>query len=282
MEEINIFSYLDYREYLRDVLKRKKEVNPNFSHRMLLRKMKITSTGFLANIIAGRSNLTIDQVGEFASIMGLGSKEARYFKNLVYFAKAKTLSEKNDFFRLLLSYRKGKIKFLKASELTLFKHWYYVVIRELLNFYDFQDDYKALARMIEPSISPKKAREAIGDLESMGLIKRNPKGFFKQVDAVISTGDEVRSLQVANYQRDMFDLGRRALDSIKAGERDLSGVAVTLSDQSYALIKEEIRSFRKRILQIAADEENPNRVIRCNFQIFPVTRKCKIDKGNHL
>jgi uncharacterized protein (TIGR02147 family) len=279
MEEISIYSYLDYREYLRDFLNKKKEDNPHFSQRVLLRQMKITSTGFLANILAGRSNLTIDQTAGMASIMGLNSRETRYFKNLVYFAKAKTLSEKNDFFRQLLSYRKGKIKFLKNSELTLFKHWYYVIIRELLNFYDFREDYEALARIIEPPVTPVQARKAVEDLEQMGLIRRNADGFYKQVDAVISTGDEVKSLHVANYQRDMFDLGRRALDAIKAEERDLSGLAVTVSDRSFALLKEEVQNFRKRILQIAADEQNPDRVVRCNFQIFPVSRKCKSGKG---
>jgi uncharacterized protein (TIGR02147 family) len=278
MKTVDIYSYLSYREYLRDYLKEKKVENPHFSHRVLLRKMGITSTGFLANIIAGRSNLTVKQVIKLASIIGLNSKETRYFKNLVYFAKAKNLSEKNDFFQQLITYRRGKIKFLKDSELTLFKQWYYVTIRELLNFYDFKDDYISLARMIEPPITPKEAKNAIGDLEKMGLIKKDRKGFYKQVDAAISTGDEVRSLHVANYQRDMFDLGRRALDKIKGQERDLSGLVMTVSDEKFKLMKEEIQSFRKRMLQIAVDDENPNRVIRCNFQIFPVTKKVKGDK----
>jgi uncharacterized protein (TIGR02147 family) len=132
--------------------------------------------------------------------------------------------------------------------------------------------------MIEPPITPKEAKNTIGDLEKMGLIKKDRQGFYKQVDAAISTGDEVRSLHVANYQRDMFDLGRRALDKIKGQERDLSGLVMTVSDEKFKLMKEEIQSFRKRMLQIAVDDENPNRVIRCNFQIFPVTKKVKGDK----
>ncbi len=275
MKTVDIYSYLSYRGYLQDYLKQKKAENPNFSHRVMLRRMGITSTGFLANIIAGRSNLTIDQVVKLASLMGLNSRETRYFKNLVYFAKAKNLSEKNDFFQQLLSYRRGKIKFLKDSELTLFKKWYYVVIRELLNFYDFKDDYKSLARMIEPQITPKEAKDAVADLEKMGLVKKDANGFYKQVDAAISTGDEVKSFHVANFQRDMFDLGRRAFDAIKGPERDLSGLVMTVSDENFALLKEEIQSFRKRLLQIAVDDQNPNRVIRCNFQIFPVTKKLK-------
>lgn len=273
MEDICIYSYLSYRDFLRDYLKRKKEENPYFSQRVLLRKMKISSTGFLANIIAGRSNLTIEQITELSTIMGLSAKESLYFKNLLYFSKAKTISEKNDFLKQLLSFRKGKVKFLKTSELSLFKEWYYVVIRELLNFVEFSDDYKLLANMVEPSITPANAKQAIDDLEKLGLIRKDDNGFFRQADAVISTGDEVRSLHVANYQKAMFDLGSKAIDSIKAEERDLSGLMITVSDQSFALIKEEIQNFRKRILQIAADESAPSRVVRCNFQIFPVSKR---------
>ena len=134
--------------------------------------------------------------------------------------------------------------------------------------------------MIEPPITPKEAKTAIRDLEKMGLITKDAEGYFKQVDAAISTGDEVKSLHVANYQIDMFDLGRRAFDAIKSPERDLSGLVMTVSDENFKLIKEEIQSFRKRLLQIAVDDKNPNRVIRCNFQIFPVTKKLNRQSRN--
>ncbi len=275
MDTINIYTYLDYREFLQDYLREKKKENPYVSHRVIQRKMGITSTGFLANIISKRSNLTIDQVVKLASIMGLNKKETRYFKTLVYFAKSKNLTEKNDFFQQLLSYRKSKIKFLQDNELSLFKQWYYVVIRELFNFYKIKNDYYKLARMVEPNITPKQAETAVEDLKNMGLIKKDKQGYYIQVDSALSTGDEVRSLYVANYQSDMYNLGKRALKEIKASERDLSGLTLTVSDEKFKLIKEEIQSFRKRLLQIAVDDEKPNRVMRCNFQFFPVTKKVK-------
>ncbi len=268
-----IFEYLSYRQFISDFLKEKKAENPDFSHRVIQRKMGITSTGFLANVISGKGNLTSSQVVTLASIFGLNKKETRYFKNLVYFAKAKNLHDRNDFFQQLISYRKSNIKYLKTDELSLFKEWYYVVIRELLNFYDFKGDYKDLARQLRPQITPGEAKKAITDLEKQGLITKDKNGIYKQIDSIISTGDEVKSLHVANYQQTMFDLGKRAFEDIKAAERDLSGLMLTVSDEKFVLIKEEIQQFRKRLLQIAGDDDDPNRVIRCNFQLFPVTRK---------
>lgn len=273
MVTVDIYSYFNYREYLRDFLAQKKQENPHYSHRLLLGKMGITSSGFLANVISGKSCFTIDQASKFASVTGLGKKETRYFKNMVYFMKAKTLAEKNDFFQQLISYRKSKIKFLQESQLGLFEKWYYVVIRELLNFFPFTDDYGSLAAMLDPPILPGEAKTAIVNLEKMGYIKKDAAGLYKQNDAAISTGDEVSSLLVANYQKYMFELGMRSLESFKKTERDLSGVLLTVSDDTFMLIKEEIQNFRKRLLQIAVDDENPDRVIRCNFQIFPVTKR---------
>lgn len=271
--DLSIYDYLSYRDYIRDYLKMKKEQNPHYSQRVLLRKMDISSSGFIANVIAGRSNFTVEQATLFTKIVQFNVRETKYFKLLLYFAKAKNSAEKNDFFQQILSYRKLHFKKLSRDELSLFKKWYYVVIRELLNFYEFSDDYEALAQQVEPSISVGEAKNAIAELEYMGLIKKDEKGIYRQSEAALSTGDEVQSLYVANYQRDMFDLGKASLETVEAAERDLSGLTITVSDEKFSLIKDEIQNFRKRVLQIAIDDDNPNRVMRCNFQIFPVTKK---------
>lgn len=274
-DEMNfsIYSYLSYREFIRDFLKIKKEQNPHYSQRVLLRSMKITSSGFISNVIAGRSNFTLEQAKQFAKIAQLNVRETKYFKLLLYFAKAKNSVEKNDFFQQILSYRQLHYKKLSIEELSLFKRWYFVVIRELLNFYNFTDDFAQLATQLEPAISVGEAKNAIAELEHMGLIAKDKEGVYRQCDVALSTGDEIQSLYVANFQRQMFDLGKEALVNIVQEERDLSGLTITVSDEKFALIKDEIQSFRKRLLQIAIDDEKPNRVMRCNFQIFPVSKK---------
>jgi len=148
-----------------------------------------------------------------------------------------------------------------------------VVIRELINFYRFKDDFRLLAQMVNPPIKVQEAREAVEELESIGIIKKNRQGYYEQTDRAVTTGDEVQSYLVVNFQCSMIDLEKRALEKVPAGEREISGLTLTLSQQSFQKVKSEIRETRKRIAEIAREEEKPDTVYRCHFQMFPVSKR---------
>lgn len=270
---IEIYNYINYRQFLKDFFEEQKTQAETLTQRAILQKMGISSSGFLANVLSGKNSLTIEQVKCLAGILKLSENEARYFKYMVYFDKAKAADEKNDFFETLNSLRRKKLRKLNKSQLSLFTKWYYVVIRELLNFYRLRDDFAMLARMVNPRIKPTEAEEAISALEQMGFIKKDENGYYRQTDTAISTGDEVQSFLVAKFQLSMMDLGKRALEKVPVEERDISGLTLTLSPESFKLIKAEIQEFRKRISRIAVDEQSPIQVFRCNFQMFPVSQK---------
>ena len=46
----------------------------------------------------------------------------------------------------------------------------------------------------------------------------------------------------------MIDIGKEAIARIPQNDRDISGLTLSLSDDSYLLIQEEIRKFRKKLL----------------------------------
>lgn len=270
----SIYEYMDYRLYLKDVLAWKKKENPSFSHRMILSKMKVSSSGFLCNVINSKSNLTIKHIEQLSSILRLSTIEANYFKLLLYFSKAKTLSEKNDFFQQIIKYRKRKNKFLKDEYLTLFSKWYYPVIRELITYVEFNGDFSLLARKVEPPIRAYEAKEAVKTLLELGLIEVDSKGLYQQSETSLTTGDEVKSLHVANYQMKMIDLSKRAIEKVSPEKRDISGVTLSISQGKFELLKQEFQKFRKKIVQIAVDDDIiSDKVVRCNLQLFPLSRE---------
>ncbi len=272
---IQIYSYLDYRKFLKDIFKEKKAENKNFSHRSVLLRMNIGSTGYLANILSGNRGLNITNAVKLSSVLGLSKAEINYFKKLIYFDRARTIEEKNDYFEQIMIYRKRKVKYLDEGQLTLFSRWYMVLIRELMHCYDFDGDYSTLANILKPHITISEAKKAVELLETLKLINKNENGIYKPVDNVITTGDEVHSFHVTNFQVKMIDLAKFALENITAEERDISGVTMSLSREKFQLIKEEIREFRKKLSQIAADDHEPEQVYRCNFQFFPVFNTLK-------
>jgi uncharacterized protein (TIGR02147 family) len=268
-----IFEYSDYRKYLRDLLEDRKRGNRLFSHRAVLQKMGISSTGFLANVISGRKNLTPAQVQKLAQVMKLKASEARYLECLVLFNQAKSLEEKNTQMRRLVANQKVETKTLARKQLNLFSKWHYVVMRELLYFHRLKDDYRTAARMLIPSITTEEAERAVKELEDLEMLHRDAEGYCVQGENAISTGNEIRSLQVANFQVETMELAKQAMDRFPLEERDISCMTMTLSKASFDQVKAEILAFRRRLSAIAVADEKVDQVYQCNVQFFPVTKK---------
>jgi uncharacterized protein (TIGR02147 family) len=268
----SVFDYQNYRLFLSDFLNDKKQHEKGFSQRDILKKMEISSSGFLSNVLSGRNNLTLTQVAQLGKILKLKKADAAYFEALVLFTQAKTLDEKNIYYSRMVKLHKLKFKSLKKNQLSLFAKWYYAVIRELIYFYTFTGDYKELARMVDPPISPKEAEEAIHELEKIGLIRKESDGIYRQQSGIVTTGDEVRSFHVAKFIMETLKHAERALDMVPPNERDLSVLTLKLSEETMKQMKTEIQMFRKKLLRMAETDSNQNRVYQCNINFFPATK----------
>lgn len=269
---VEIFEYLNYREFLRDYIDEKRVKDQSFTHREILKKMGVSSTGFLSNVYSGKKNLNDKHVEDLSLILELNQRQRICFTYMVNFNQAKSIEEKKVWFDRLCAMKQVKSKLLENHQLSLFGRWYYVYIRDLLNFYDFKDDYYELARRLYPPITEPEAKRAVFALEEMSLIKQDEEGYWRPADAVVSTGDEVYSVQLGDFQLKTMDFAKRALEKIPAKRRDISVLSMTLSKEKFAQVKKEIQDFRKRLLNIAQNDEEPDQVYQCNLQFFPVTR----------
>lgn len=269
----DIFQYSDARKFLKDLLEEKKKENRQFSHRAVLQKMGVSSTGFLANVLSGRKNLTPDQVQKLGFILKLKAAETRYFECLVLFTQARSLEERNAQMRRMVANQKVETRAISKKQLNLFSKWHYVVLREMLYFHRLKEDYRTAGRMLMPPIPSEDVEKAVRELEALEFIEKDAEGVYRQKDAAVTTGDEIRSLQVANFQMETMELARAALDKLPMAERDISCMTVTLSMESFDQVKSEIQAFRKRLSAIAVADRNSDQVFQCNIQFFPVTKK---------
>jgi len=272
---MNIYEYENYRIFLSDFLAEKKaSKEKGFSQRALAKKIGVSSSGFIANVISGRNNLTKKQILDVADAILLNKSETAYFEALVNFTQSNTAKEKNFFFARMVKLYKSKFKKLTAKQLSIFSKWHYAVLRELLFFYNSTDDYKKLGEMVEPQISAKEAKEAIEALQTIGLIQKDSSGkFIPSENNVVSTGDEVKKLFVSNFITETIEHAKESIERSDAKERDISALTLRVSNDTMKRVKDEIRMFRKKILQITESDKNPNRVYQLNTNFFPVTRK---------
>jgi uncharacterized protein (TIGR02147 family) len=270
-QSISIYDYTDYRQFLHDYYEEQKARNPAFSYRYFAQKAGFNSSGLYKDIVDGRTGITRSLILRFALAMKLASKQQEYFEMLVYFNEAKTVDEKKLYFERMMKFRNSKAFKVEKNQYEYFSKWFYIAVRELFSIGNFKDDYTAIARSLSPTIRKDEAKKAVEVLKKLGLIRKDKDGFYRAVDKIVSSGSEVTSLTIANFQKAMMDIAKEAIDRHRAQRRDISTITFSVSEKTYDDIKAELIACRKRILSMVERGENEDRVCQLNMQLFPLT-----------
>ena len=115
--KINIYEYLDYRAYLRDLFEEKKATVRGFSYRSFCRKAGIVNPSFLKLVIDGKRNLTPASIMKFAKGFTLKRHEGEFLHNLVMFNQASTHEEKNHYYKKLSSSKRyAEVKHIERDQ----------------------------------------------------------------------------------------------------------------------------------------------------------------------
>ncbi|MDB5051518.1 MAG: hypothetical protein JWO30_4589 [Fibrobacteres bacterium] len=276
---VSVFDYLDYRKYLAEYYRWKKSVNRHFSYRLIAEKAGIASTGYFSEVLSGRRNLTRAKIPKFSKAFNLSEAEEHYLSLLVAFTDAKTEAAKQIVYELLVAAMPVKTQRLKQSQREYFSKWYYVAVREALAVHEVRDNPEELASLLRPAITVSQTKAALRLLESLQLISRDAEGRWRATQvSLLSQKDESTALLVRGFQGEMIDLARRALTEVTPQDRDISCVTMSVSAQGLERVKAVIKDCRKRILEIVQSDQNEDRVVQMNLQVFPITHP----KASHV
>jgi uncharacterized protein (TIGR02147 family) len=270
----DIFSYLDYRLFLKDAFEERKRANPHFSLRYISKKTGIKSTGFLSMVLNGKRNLSESLILELAYLFKLNKKERDYFRHLVSFNQARSHREKTHFYQEILTLQRKPVRTVTEDQYEFYTKWYYPAIRELVAVYDVTDEtIPLLARTLRPPVKPEEVRSALTVLARLGLIIKTGTGTYKRTDAVISSGVlSAKPLAIQNFQLAAIDLAKSAIDRFTDKERELSTLTMSIDPDTAALIRRKIAALRSEIMEHARAVANPTQVFQLNMQLFPLSR----------
>jgi uncharacterized protein (TIGR02147 family) len=268
----DVFYYLDYRAFLRDLYAHKKAEGRGFSYRSFARRAKLGSPSFLKLVIEGQRNLSLEMAGRFASALGLVGDAADYFRVLVELNQAEDSATRDAAYDRLTAFRGYRnAQRLDAAHAEYHAHWYLPAIRELATRPDFEADPEWVADRMRPPISNAEAKKALDVLLELGLLVRREDGRVTQGEAVLTTGAETRGVHIFRYHRAMIGRASASLDEIPGAERDISAVTLCLGPAGIEKLKEKVRAFRREIIQLATQEKRPRDVVQVNVQIFPLS-----------
>lgn len=268
---VNLFEYLNYREFLRDAYEERHSGDWRFSHRYIAERAGFDSSMF-NKILQGKRNLTERLVAEFADIFCNDSREKSYFADMVAFNQAKTHSESRQYLEKLVATKECKVEDLAKDQFEYFDHWYHAVVRELITFYPYVGDDAALGLMVRPPITASQVKSSIALLERLSMIRKDETtGTYVQTQGLISSGSESYSTAVNSYIQQNLDVAQTAMDRFDKTERNLSTLAFACDETTYAELVEMVRRFRREVLAKVSQCEKPNRVFQLGMQLFPLS-----------
>lgn len=280
-QKIDIFSYFDYRLYLSDYYAQQKSLDESFSHRTFLNRAGIPGSVYLRRIIMRQRKLSRKYTENFIEALGLSSRESRYFRLMVQYGNEILVKTRESLLKEMLSLRsQNSDYFINDNQLKYFSKWYYPVVRELITIVDFRGDYADLARRVIPKISPQQARGAIQYLLKSGFIIKDQQGRYTLADQFLTSGPEVKSTIMTEFHRQNLQWCADSLATIALKDRDVSSLTMTVSRATYDTIKQEIISFRKRLIDIARNDIKGEVVCYAGFQLMPRSRDLKREDQN--
>lgn len=266
----DLFTYLDYREFLRDYFEEKRRSTSFFSYRYIGRKIGLDPSN-IVKIILGKRHLSKSGIKKVTSFLKLTGRKIAYFETLVAFNKSKSEKESKKLFEELLSIKNVLTTKINSNRYQFYKKWYYTAVAALLYYYDFKGDYKALAEQLDPPISVKQAKESIKLLEDLNFIQKDETGKYSLTNTMITTGKEWRSIAIKSFQEETLRLALNSLHNHPKIKRDISTLSITVSQDDLEQIKEITREYRESVLKIVDESKNPDRVYQLNIQLFPLT-----------
>ncbi len=268
-----IFHYLDYRQYLRDAFEDLKGSRRGFSHRAFARTAGFTSSNYVLLVMQGKRNLSGEGVTKIVRALKLKKQEADFFENLVRFNQATTDSERNLYYGRIASNRQyAAARPLEKGQFEYYSKWYLPAIRELVLLKDFQEDPAWIASQLTPNITPREAQSALKLLIDLELLTRDESGRLVQADRHVVSGDEVRSLALTNFQREMIERAAASIDDTPAHLREVGSVTFAVSQEKLAEAKKMIREFRSRLAGFLAEDAGADAVYQLNVQLFNLSR----------
>lgn len=273
MDRPSVFTYFDFRRFLRDSQQQRRSVRPAFTLDHLAAKVNLKSKGHVSLIFKGAKNIPEEKIPLFAQAFDLDDKETEFFGHLVRFGQARTHRDRKRHLDMMVGLMRVADRRLVPKQYALCQDWWHPVVHELLRLHDISDDWEKLGKRLRPAITPEQAKESIALLEEIGLVRKDANGFWKPTEAVLTFGEGWSSIAVRQFQIHTFAMARHALEEVPVDERDVSTLTLSVGENTFREIRSRLALVRQEILALARSERSPDRVCQMNFALFPLTSR---------
>ena len=271
----NIFEFSDPTEFLRDVLRKKKQVNPRFSMRAWARQMGLKNHSLLSLILQEKRRLKSAIAGQIRKSLQLSPSEQKYFDLLVLYRNAETDDERAFYQEALLEvHPERQFSLIRLDLLRVLSDWCHFSVLEMIRLKDFHEDPEWIAARLKNQIEPIQVQQILSRLLRLELIERTPEGKLQQKTLHRTTPDDVPNSVIRKIQKEFIDQSKIALEEQPVAQREFYSFVFCLKSSDIPAAKEKIREFRKEFAQ-QFDAEQGDEVYQLGIQLFRITSPAK-------
>jgi len=268
---IDLFEYIDYRQYLRDLYEDRKRDNPAYSFQLMGNRLEMDPS-YVAKVLAGQRHLPAAKLEAATRLCGLAGRAAEYFECMVGFCRARSASDARVFQARMERIRGVESSALSAVQARFYSSWIFTAIRAALGLQDWRDEYAEMARRLDPVPSAEQVEEAVVFLLEHGLVRRDESGVLHPTDRHIRPGAKVDRDAIRAFQKEMLEMGKRSIDEHPPLVRDVSTLTMAIRSDSLSDIRKLIEDCREAIRQRIDQDSDPDCIYQFTFQAFPLTR----------
>jgi len=189
---------------------------------------------------------------------------------LVRFNQSKSFDDKEKYYlEMSKKYPSEHPRILESKFFSIFSHWYYAAILELIRLDNFRENPHWISRALKPNVPVLDIRKAIEDLLELGLLLRNKKGALERTDKSITTPEGVSDVAIIKYQQQLTRLAQMSIERDEVEHKESSTMTVALSNDTFKKVKGKMKEFHLEILKLIEDQDdNKTTIANINLQMF--------------
>jgi uncharacterized protein (TIGR02147 family) len=275
---VNIYSYMDFREFMRKWVEQYRKTN-QLTNREIGRRLGVGSPSYYSDVFLKDKKIPSVKVAEkIAEMMKLSRKETEYLFLMIDLKRVKTDIERTNIMEEMLKYWKGAspdVHVLERNEINFMSEWQNAVLFELIPLLNKfgnrnSEERQDVIRKLRPNITETQINKAIELLESMKFIAKDKKGNYVKTDKILR-GD--KPYFIINTLSKLVNIGNRIVGVTKPEHRQFRSLFLPVSEEVYTIMQKRIDTFCQDLIDITRKaSKKADRLYNMNLQFFPLTR----------
>jgi len=272
----SLWEYTDYRAWFNDLFQVRKAAQKWFSYGYLAKRAGFQARDFLLRVMRGERGLSQDGAERLADALGLASNEKDYFLHLVEFNQAKRDTEREVAWSRMQHALTRSRTATAPRQLTdvhkqILASWQHLAVRSLIEMAPDPGNWEALGKRLFPVRSKASIGRSVKLLKTAGLLEKRANGYWYATDKSMATPPEVGILAVRKFHRQCLNLAMDSIEDAPPKRRNLTGVMLGISEESYELICNRLSELREELVKLAEKDAKADRLYQLSLSFFPLS-----------